>query len=90
MTKVDKEGNVMMGVRLIQADLSTAVGNGRRMDPVVLVKCEKTRKFSRTVMDVSVSRAPLDVHSNFRLDFLLIEKSAASDYESNLGRIFHV
>ena len=53
-SKVDKEGNVMLGVRLIQADLSSLGGASKRSwDPFAVVKCEKTRKYSKAVMNVS-------------------------------------
>ena len=53
-SKVDKEGNVMLGVRLIQADLSSINGASKRSwDPFAVVKCEKTRKYSKAVTNVS-------------------------------------
>ena len=51
---MDKEGNVMLGVRLIQADLTGVEGASKRTwDPFAVVKCEKTRKYSKAVTDVS-------------------------------------
>ena len=44
----------MLGVRLIQADLSSIGGASRRSwDPFAVVKCEKTKKFSKAVNNVS-------------------------------------
>jgi hypothetical protein len=50
---VDKEGNVMLGVRLIQADLSSIGGAGKAWDPFAVVKCEKSRKYSKAITSVS-------------------------------------
>ena len=44
----------MLGVRLIQADLTGVEGASKRTwDPFAVVKCEKTRKYSKAVTDVS-------------------------------------
>ena len=46
----------MLGVRLIQADLTGVEGASKRTwDPFAVVKCEKTRKYSKAVTDVSAA-----------------------------------